>query len=71
MKKLLFILFLMIPFIGFGQGWEQVYPLTSISGYQYDEGFSVQQTTDNGFIITGYTSNDEQDILLIKTDLIT
>ena len=68
MKKILFILFLIIPFIGFGQGWEKVYPITSISGYQYDEGFSVQQTTDNGFIITGYTSNDEQDILLIKTD---
>ena len=37
----------------------------------YDEGYSVQQTSDGGYIITGwiqYLGNNETEIYLIKTD---
>ena len=57
MKKLLLIL-LCFPFIGFGQGWEKTF--TNAAGY------SVQQTTDGGFIIAGEINYN--DAYLIKTD---
>ena len=63
MKKLLLIL--LIPIIGFGQGWE-----TTFGGTGIDKGQSVQQTTDGGYVIVGQTGATGQpgSVYLLKTD---
>jgi hypothetical protein len=61
MKKLLLIL-LCLPFIGFGQTWENTYGVNA-------GGISVQQTTDGGYIICGGIEvNGNLDVYLLKTD---
>ena len=43
----------------------------SYGGTSYDEGFSIEQTSDNGYIITGYTnsfSTAAEKVYLIKTN---
>ena len=73
MKKLLLLL-LCVPLIGFGQGWEKTF---GWSNEDYNEqGRSVQQTTDGGYIITGEEVETEDmppyedysDVYLMKTD---
>jgi len=66
MKKLLLIL-LCLPMIGFGQGWQQTYE--GFGGATIQMGYSVQQTTDGGYIITGFSIDTTGSyIYLIKTD---
>ena len=51
MKKLLLIL-LCLPMIGFGQQWVKEYYFAGEPGADWDDDrFSVQQTSDNGFMI--------------------
>ena len=66
MKKILITLILIIPTLGFGQGFQNTF-----GGDSLDMGYSVQQTNDGGYVLTGSTNsygNGDSDVYLIKTD---
>jgi len=73
MKKLLLIL-IALPMIGFGQTWERFYGDNNIAD---EYGYCVRQTTDGGYIVTGFESSSGSlgsgtnmaNVWLIKTDI--
>ena len=74
MRKLLFLSALLIAacpvFIG-GTANAQITFQKTFGGDSADVGYSVQQTTDGGYVITGRTESygvGDQDIYLLKTN---
>jgi len=73
MKKIIFkILLFVIVFPLLSQNAPDTLWTRVIGGYQGDEGWSILQTEDNGYIIVGATSSygagGSEDVWLIKTD---
>jgi hypothetical protein len=70
MKKY-FIILLPLSFINYAAGQVDSLWTKTFGGDGYDEGTSVQQTSDNGYIISGFTEsfgNGSIDAWLIKTN---
>ena len=66
MRHIITALACLLSFSVSGQEWEQSY-----GGSDDERGFSVQQTSDGGYIIAGWTysfGNGSSDVYLIKTD---
>ena len=71
MRKRHFILSAVL-FSSFNFSFAQITFQKTYGGINSDRGFSVQQTTDNGYIITGsanYVSSGTSDVYLIKTNV--
>ena len=64
--KYLYIILLVLPLIGFGQGWEQIFG----SEISDEIGYSVKQTSDGGYVIGGHNEEGSQgwNVWIIKTD---
>ncbi len=66
-KSMVLILVLLFSVLNVFAGWTKTY-----GGNDWDWGYSVQQTTDGGYIIAGYTelnSPGNVDVYLIKTEV--
>ena len=64
MKRVVLLVLFILPFTGFGQIWEKVY-----GGLNNQEGQSVKQTNDGGYIVVGITdatSAAGRDVWLLK-----
>ena len=69
MKKIILttIIFISVSITSFAQTLDTLWTKT-IGGSKSDAGHSIRQTTDGGYIITGYTHSLGEGVLLIKTD---
>jgi hypothetical protein len=64
------VLCVLLVMVFAGTGFSQLMWERNYGGAGYEEGRSVDQTTDGGYIVVGYTSSygDSDQIYLVKTD---